>query len=329
MYNNVDESKCGVYCIVNTEEFKLYCGSSKNTDTRLYHHLRLLKNKRHHSWKLQKAYCKYGEQSFSLIVVETCREEDLLTLEKKYIDALDSVECGYNVSYDATSPMYGRNHTKEARKRISDMSKKMWDCPEKKAQIIESLRKAAKTAKRTKYNHTENAKAEISIASKKMWSTKREYLLSRMKAAVDSRTEAQLAEIRKKEKIRGQKLAKKVNQYCKYSGRFIKSWGSIAQAEFELNLDKVGDCCRRAERHNTCGEFIFRFANESQDMVLCRDRRVAQIDPATNSIVKLWIDGSKAAKSLATHRNNIYRWCERDNIFFGYKWKLNSRLNKG
>lgn len=55
----------GIYAIVNTINGKVYIGSSKSVEGRCNGHFRDLRNHKHYNVKLQRAWNKYGEQSFS------------------------------------------------------------------------------------------------------------------------------------------------------------------------------------------------------------------------------------------------------------------------
>lgn len=95
---------CGIYKITNTETSKVYVGSSKNIEIRIRSHFSNLKNKKHHSVKLQRAYDKYGLSNFSHQVLELCEIEDLFVREQHWIDSLDSYHSGYNASESSIYP---------------------------------------------------------------------------------------------------------------------------------------------------------------------------------------------------------------------------------
>jgi uncharacterized protein YmfQ (DUF2313 family) len=54
----------GLYCIFNRKDYNYYLGSTIDLSKRKYHHLFELKNNKHHSYKLQEAFNKYGIDSF-------------------------------------------------------------------------------------------------------------------------------------------------------------------------------------------------------------------------------------------------------------------------
>jgi group I intron endonuclease len=60
----------GIYIIKCDQEPDVYVGSSKDIASRWWHHKWLLKNNRHHSYKLQMAWNAYGDESFSFEVLE-------------------------------------------------------------------------------------------------------------------------------------------------------------------------------------------------------------------------------------------------------------------
>lgn len=92
---------CGVYSIVNKVTNKVYIGSSKNIEKRLYEHMRLLKNKCHPNIKLSRSAKKHGLESFSSNVELICDIENLLMYEQLLIDFYDSAFSGYNVNKKA------------------------------------------------------------------------------------------------------------------------------------------------------------------------------------------------------------------------------------
>ena len=58
------KNKSGIYMILNVYNNKCYVGSTKNLYKRKNEHFRYLKNNKHHSDHLQRAYNKYGSDKF-------------------------------------------------------------------------------------------------------------------------------------------------------------------------------------------------------------------------------------------------------------------------
>ena len=69
--------KIGIYAIVNKMNQKAYIGSSINIQLRWSQHQNALIKNKHHSRYLQRAWNKYGAESFQLIVLETINKLEL------------------------------------------------------------------------------------------------------------------------------------------------------------------------------------------------------------------------------------------------------------
>lgn len=149
--------KTGIYKIVNTVNGKMYVGSAADMDKRWKNHVKELNWGKHHSKKLQNAWLKYGSDVFEFSVICPVENPDrLLSFEQFWIEALETVRLGYNISPTAGSPR-GVKHTEEARKNMSDAHKGYKLSPERIAAWIEAMKphrtKSAETiAKMVKAN---------------------------------------------------------------------------------------------------------------------------------------------------------------------------------
>lgn len=97
----------GIYKIENKINKKVYIGSSKNVEKRWATHLSELRNNKHHSYHLQQAWNKYGQDSFEFSIIEILDNEFLLIEKEQYwIDKYASYNCklGYNISNCANRP---------------------------------------------------------------------------------------------------------------------------------------------------------------------------------------------------------------------------------
>lgn len=89
----------GIYIITNTVNGKQYIGQTTKTFKRRYwHHKWCLENKCHCNSHLQKAWNKYGAQSFTFKVLKIINNnEDIDELEKYYIAQYNTIITGYNI----------------------------------------------------------------------------------------------------------------------------------------------------------------------------------------------------------------------------------------
>lgn len=144
-HNNIS----GIYMIYNKINNKIYIGSAANLQKRKDHHLSLLRNKKHDSKHLQRAWNKYGEENFIFYVLDIIDTPSLSIREQYYLDTLlfansDSLKfknLGYNKAKNAERSGLGRIVSDKIRKRMSEdrkgnknpmFGKKMSDITRKK-----------------------------------------------------------------------------------------------------------------------------------------------------------------------------------------------------
>lgn len=104
----------GIYKITCNQNNKVYIGQSTSIKRRWAQHRRDLKNNNHYNQYLQRAYNKYGEESFEYEILELCPAEKLNEREKFYIKLFDSFQNGFNSDCGGSdisgelNPMYGK-----------------------------------------------------------------------------------------------------------------------------------------------------------------------------------------------------------------------------
>lgn len=129
--NKKDESKIGVYKIENLINGKVYIGSTiSGFKKRVREHLYHLNKGNHHSSHLQKAYNKYGNDSFKVSILEVCDYTNIIEREQYYIDFYQCFmrDKGYNILQKAYSSI-GYKHTEETLLLISEISKRRGSHP--------------------------------------------------------------------------------------------------------------------------------------------------------------------------------------------------------
>lgn len=112
-----------IYTITNKITSAIYIGSAKNATDRWRRHISQLDNGIHHSKFLQRAWNKYGKDSFDFSIVEYVRNDLMLSLEQKYLDERKTLHklLTYNVCWIAgKGSQLGLKRTTQQRKNISD-----------------------------------------------------------------------------------------------------------------------------------------------------------------------------------------------------------------
>lgn len=131
----------GVYGILNTITNKWYIGSSIELSRRFGHHLRELRNGKHHSLKLQRSFDKYGEGAFQFKILLVCEAKDVEMFENRAIIAYDSYKNGYNVAAEAKGGFMRGRKWPEATKaaRVVSMCGRPMSDSNKASQFVRKL----------------------------------------------------------------------------------------------------------------------------------------------------------------------------------------------
>lgn len=113
-------STCGIYCILNKVNGKLYIGQSHNIEKRWKTEVNGHRINNH----LKSAFKKYGIDKFLFFIVESCNPEDLNYKEKFYISLYKSYDrqFGYNKTLGGEGSL-GYVPTLETRGLISKLNK--------------------------------------------------------------------------------------------------------------------------------------------------------------------------------------------------------------
>lgn len=145
---------CGTYSIQNNINGKSYSGSSTDVKKRWKTHKRTLRKGNHHSIKLQRAWDKYGEDSFIFVFHRPCLKENLLTHEQHLIDSTNSYHQGYNASKEAYRIVISKSKrimaARKAGPKLSSDAKKQWADPIIRKKMVDGIRKAAQSKEHRK-----------------------------------------------------------------------------------------------------------------------------------------------------------------------------------
>lgn len=137
--------KSGIYRITNKANGKIYIGSAVNFSQRWGMHLHQLRKGTHHSVMLQRAFNKYGEESFLFEKILLCEKSDLIFYEQIKLDDEKPYDplIGYNICATAGSSIGVK---------MSDTN-------------IQLMKDRLKGNQHTlNYKHSEEAKANMSLA---------------------------------------------------------------------------------------------------------------------------------------------------------------------
>ena len=203
-----------IYAIVNTITGNQYIGSSKNSYVRRKAHFNLLRRGAHHSFILQRAFDKHGEDKFKFIVIE--KVEPSIDLIKREQWWLDNANCAYNLTKQAL-PGKERVITEEtrARMRAAKLGVKHPEWRNKQKSINQ---KGIGLGKK----RSEEAKRAMSEAQKRLYTNGYIHPRKGKKHTPEAL-----------ERIKSNVKKTPVNQYD-LQGNFIREWPSVIDASRSL-----------------------------------------------------------------------------------------------
>jgi predicted GIY-YIG superfamily endonuclease len=111
-----------IYCIFSKEKMIPYIGSTINLQRRIQKHREALRKNSHFSKYLQRIFNKYSFNDIMIFIIEEC--ENLQERENYWINYFDSVNIGFNASYD-TQRNFVNEDIKKVIKDKSSTTKKL------------------------------------------------------------------------------------------------------------------------------------------------------------------------------------------------------------
>lgn len=122
---------------------KVYIGQSKNVNKRKNKHFTLLRHNKHNNKHLQSAWNKYSEKNFVFEIIESFESYDPDIINEreifwiKYYNSFNK-DFGYN-NTSGGDGIKNYKHTEEAKKKISEASKKQKLSKEHKEALLKSI----------------------------------------------------------------------------------------------------------------------------------------------------------------------------------------------
>jgi len=157
---DVTTTESGIYAITNASSGKMYIGSAVNIYKRQSVHMANLRNGKHHSIKLQRAWDKHGEGAFAFKTLLVCDKKDLLFYEQRLIDGYDVANTGYNVCPTAGSCIGVKQTAEDKAKKSAAMKGNKSSVGVKQSPEHIAKRMAAHIGRK----HSEESRAKMSAA---------------------------------------------------------------------------------------------------------------------------------------------------------------------
>lgn len=225
--------KCGIYAIEHVTSGRVYIGSSIDIADRWRQHRRALKSGTHHSVFLQRAWVKYGAETFLWYELETCSTEEMHAKETAWIAACSATkkDFGYNSSPTGGSCL-GIKHSAEVCAKIKKA----------KSNISPETREKLSVARRARPPMSDESRKKLSLSNSQPRGPKSEETRRKISATLSGRKQdptlvekraaairgrAQSAEMveRRAAKLRGQTRSPESRERMRQAA--LRRWGKI------------------------------------------------------------------------------------------------------
>lgn len=235
----------GIYKITNKINGKIYIGSSKDIPARWNHHINSLNRGDHHSKHFQRAWNKYGEDSFIFEQLESViSEEYLVEREQHYLDTLQPWKrrFGYNISPTAESCL-GVTRSEETKQKLREINLGKKVSQETKKKISEGLKNSDKWREAITSDEFKEKMRLLNVGENNpMWG-------KTGPTGEDHHMWGKFGKLHHR--------ARRILQ-CTKSGELIKEWESVADAERAgFRHSNVSSCC--SGRIQSAYGFVWRY----------------------------------------------------------------------
>ena len=276
-----------IYMYINITNNKKYVGQAKDFNKRHKQHIRKYTN----SFPIDKAFNKYGEENFEIIILkEDLQTQCLLNFWECYY--IEKYNCLSKENYNCSSGGSNGNNfagkteeeMNEIRNKISEKSKLMWENMSKedkmnrneklsksnmgKQHSEETKEKISHTRKERKVadgenngmygkHHSEETKRKISEAKKGKYSGEQHYMYGKHHSEETKEKMRKPKSEEAKRKMSESKSKKPIAQYNK-NGELIKIWQNSIIAGKELSIDSgdIRKCCKFYEMNCDINEWM-------------------------------------------------------------------------
>ena len=285
-----------IYKATNKINGKSYIGQTCNFEKRKKQHIRCYEKE---NCYFHRAIQKYGVDCFLWEIIETCQgAEKAFELEKYYIEKFNTYRNGYNMTKGGDGAPY-HNARAVVLLTLDGEYVKRYD-----------------SAQDTEIDGFHNS--DVLLSCKNLLHSCKGYMFM-----FEDEYRKNGAKIYRKPEPNGMK---KIIQ-CDINGNFINEFKSVQEASIKTNSNRTAISGVLAKRYKTANGFIFVYKEDFpiKDLSIYKKnkkgKKVAQVNPITGDIIKVFDRISDAGKDLGVSYKAIHKVVDMPNrTAYGYKW---------
>lgn len=285
-----------IYKATNKINGKSYIGQTCNFEKRKKQHIRCYEKE---NCYFHRAIQKYGVDCFLWEIIETCQgAEKAFELEKYYIEKFNTYRNGYNMTKGGEGAPY-HNARAVVLLTLDGEYVKRYD-----------------SAQDTEIDGFHNS--DVLLSCKNLLHSCKGYMFM-----FEDEYRKNGAKIYRKPEPNGMK---KIIQ-CDINGNFINEFKSVQEASIKTNSNRTAISGVLAKRYKTANGFIFVYKEDFpiKDLSIYKKnkkgKKVAQVNPITGDIIKVFDRISDAGKDLGVSYKAIHKVVDMPNrTAYGYKW---------
>ncbi|MGF9774798.1 GIY-YIG nuclease family protein [Priestia aryabhattai] len=318
-----------IYVITNKINGKKYIGQAKDYRKRRREHRNDLKGKRHHNKHLQRAWDKYGENSFTFEVIAVVRCSMLDDAEIHYIAHFNSFEQGYNRTTGGDGAR-GYKHTKESKAKLRQANQGENNpntlLTDEQREIVYRDTQHTDVYWAEKFGVKRKAVNQVRLGKSGTHVTKR---INNEEGFFHS---AHLARLEAKEAGVNRSAPKPVAQIDAITGKIIRVWESAYEADCEgcFHNAPISRCCN--DKQKTHKGYRWQFYNGEESFYTgeafvnrTAPKPVAQIDVISGKVMRVWESANKAHRE-GFNKVAISKCCNgKRKTHGGYRWQFHTQ----
>lgn len=283
-----------IYKATNKINGKSYIGQTCDVKQRIWQHMRCYEKE---NCLFHRALLKYGKENFTWDVIDSCNgKKESITLEKHYIELYNTYKNGYN----------------ENKGGVGGFNARAVVCLTKSGEFVKSYDSAA-DAQRDGFMNTD---VLLCCKGKQLTCKGHQFMF-----------EDDYNRFGSKKYVKPESKCMRSVIQCDMNGKFINKYKSVKEASEITGANRTTISGVLSGNYKSANGYIFVYEENFpiKDLSIYKKRKkgkkVAQVNPKTGEIIKVFDRISEAGKELGVNYKSIHHVVDlEDRTAYGYKW---------